>query len=71
MSETTEHDAAAVKDALDDVAQAEAELTKARALIAQENARRVQQCSAEIQDILDKYGMKLEAVGVLQLGPAL
>jgi hypothetical protein len=59
MSETSEQPA---DDALD-------ELTKARALIAAEEAQRVQECGAEIEAVLAKYGMTLEPVASLQLRP--
>lgn len=46
------------------------ELTRARALVAAEDARRVEECGREIEAVLAKYGMKLDAVASLQLRPA-
>ncbi len=62
MSETSEQQAA--DDGKLD------ELTKARALIAAEDARKVEECGREIEAVLAKYGMKLDAVASLQLRPA-
>ena len=45
------------------------ELTKARALLAAEDARQVEECGREIEAVLAKYGMKLDAVASLQLRP--
>lgn len=45
------------------------ELTKARALIAAEEARKVEECGKEIEAVLAKYGMTLDAVASLQLRP--
>lgn len=46
------------------------ELAKARALVAAEQARQVEECGREIEAVLAKYGMKLDAVASLQLRPA-
>jgi len=46
------------------------ELTRARALIAAEDARRVEECGREIEAVLAKHGMKLEPVASMQLRPA-
>lgn len=45
------------------------ELTKARALIAAEEAHQVEACGREIEAVLAKYGMTLEPVASLQLRP--
>lgn len=45
------------------------ELTKARALLATEEARKVEECGREIEAVLAKHGMKLDAVASLQLRP--
>ncbi|MGH3437144.1 MAG: hypothetical protein ACRDRN_11835 [Sciscionella sp.] len=45
------------------------EVTKARAVIAAEQARAVEACGREIETVLAKYGMTLDAVASLQLRP--
>lgn len=48
-------------------------VSSARALLAQEEQRRMEECAAEIQEVLARHGMKLEVspvqIGLVPLAP--
>ncbi len=43
------------------------EVARARMLLAAHEQERVDACSAELREVLDRHGMTLEALGVLNL----